>query len=415
MDSIMKKTEISVIGAGIVGLSSAINLVKRGSKVILIEKDLKGQPASYGNASWLSSPSITPVLMPGMFKKIPKMWLSKDGPLFLRFPGVLKMIPFLIKYLSYTKKEKVEHISKNLAFLLKDSIGEHRELVKGSKAERWIEDSPFLFIYKNKTDFENDSYTWSLRKKHGFELVEVKKEELNKIFPGLSQEYTFAIKIENQGYISNSQNYLDDLIDYYKSLGGEIIEDEVLDINSNDDYFTIKLRNSDLFTEKVLISSGVYSGNFVKKFNVKVPIESERGYHLELFDTNIRINHPIMNGYLKLAITPRPTGIRFAGLVEFGSINSKPNPKAFELLMRNAQSMFPGITFKRKMEWSGHRPSTVDSLPVIGASERSNNLFFAYGHHHIGLTAGPKTGKMIAKQILRDNDQFDLEAFNPHR
>jgi D-amino-acid dehydrogenase len=415
MDSLMNKTEISIIGAGIVGLSSAINLVKRGSKVTLIEKDLKGQPASYGNASWLSSPSITPVLMPGMFKKIPKMWLSKDGPLFLRFPGVLKMIPFLIKYLSYTKKEKVEHISKNLAFLLKDSIGEHRELAKGSKAERWIEDSPFLFIYKNKTDFENDSYTWSLRKKHGFKLIEVQKEELNRIFPGLSHEYTFAIKIENQGYISNSQNYLDDLIDYYKSLGGEIIEDEVLDVNSRDDYFTIKLRNSDLFTEKVLISSGVYSGNFVKKFNVKVPIESERGYHLELFDTNIRINHPIMNGYLKLAITPRPTGIRFAGLVEFGSINSKPNPKAFELLMRNAQSMFPGITFKRKMEWSGHRPSTVDSLPVIGASERSNNLFFAYGHHHIGLTAGPKTGKMIAKQILRDNDQFDLEAFNPHR
>ena len=411
----MNKTEISIIGAGIVGLSSAINLVKRGSKVTLIEKDLKGQPASYGNASWLSSPSITPVLMPGMFKKIPKMWLSKDGPLFLRFPGVLKMIPFLIKYLSYTKKEKVEHISKNLAFLLKDSIGEHRELAKGSKAERWIEDSPFLFIYKNKTDFENDSYTWSLRKKHGFELIEVQKEELNRIFPGLSHEYTFAIKIENQGYISNSQNYLDDLIDYYKSLGGEIIENEVLDINPSGDNFIIKLKNSDLFTEKVLISSGVYSGNFVKKFNVKVPIESERGYHLELFDTNIRINHPIMNGYLKLAITPRPTGIRFAGLVEFGSLNSKPNPKAFELLMRNAQSMFPGITFKRKMEWSGHRPSTVDSLPVIGASERSNNLFFAYGHHHIGLTAGPKTGKMIAKQILRDNDQFDLEAFNPHR
>ena len=411
----MNKTEISIIGAGIVGLSSAINLVKRGSKVTLIEKDLKGQPASYGNASWLSSPSITPVLMPGMFKKIPKMWLSKDGPLFLRFPGVLKMIPFLIKYLSYTKKEKVEHISKNLAFLLKDSIGEHRELAKGSKAERWIEDSPFLFIYKNKTDFENDSYTWSLRKKHGFELIEVQKEELNRIFPGLSQEYTFAIKIENQGYISNSQNYLDDLIDYYKSLGGEIIENEVLDINPSGDNFIIKLKNSDLFTEKVLISSGVYSGDFVKKFNVKVPIESERGYHLELFDTNIRINHPIMNGYLKLAITPRPTGIRFAGLVEFGSLNSKPNPKAFELLMRNAQSMFPGITFKRKMEWSGHRPSTVDSLPIIGASERSNNLFFAYGHHHIGLTAGPKTGKMIAKQILRDNDQFDLEAFNPHR
>ena len=411
----MNKTEISIIGAGIVGLSSAINLVKRGQNVTLVEKDFKGQPASYGNASWLSSPSITPVLMPGMFKKIPKMWLSKDGPLFLRFPGILKMIPFLIKYLSYTKKEKVEHISKNLAFLLKDSIGEHRELAKDTKAERWIEDSPFLFIYKNKDDFGKDAYTWSLRKKHGFELIEIEREELSKVFPGLSDEYTFAIKIENQGYISNSQNYLDDLIDHYKSLGGKIIQDEVLDITPSDDSFTIKMKNNELVAEKVLISSGVYSVNFVKKFNVDVPIESERGYHLELFNTNIRIKHPIMNGYFKLAITPRPTGIRFAGLVEFGSMNSKPNPKAFELLMRNAKAMFPGITFDKKMEWSGHRPSTVDSLPVIGASRDNSNLFFAYGHHHIGLTAGPKTGKMIAKKILRDNDQPDLEPFNPHR
>jgi D-amino-acid dehydrogenase len=146
-----------------------------------------------------------------------------------------------------------------------------------------------------------------------------------------------------------------------------------------------------------------------------VPVQSERGYHLELFDTNVRINHPIANGYLKLAITPRPTGIRFAGLVEFGSLNSKPNPKAFELLMRNAKSMFPGLTFNKKLEWSGHRPSTVDSLPVIGVSGKDSNIFFAYGHHHIGLTAGPKTGKMISKAILRDNDQYDLKAFDPSR
>ena len=271
----MNKTEISIIGAGIVGLSSAINLVKRGQNVTLVEKDFKGQPASYGNASWLSSPSITPVLMPGMFKKIPKMWLSKDGPLFLRFPGILKMIPFLIKYLTYTKKEKVEHISKNLAFLLKDSISEHRELAKDTKAERWIEDSPFLFIYKNRDDFEKDAYAWSLRKKHGFELIEIEREELSKVFPGLSDEYTFAIKIENQGYISNSQNYLDDLIDHYKSLGGKIIQDEVLDITPSDDSFTIKMKNNELVAEKVLISSGVYSGNFVKKFNVIYRTESE--------------------------------------------------------------------------------------------------------------------------------------------
>ena len=138
-------------------------------------------------------------------------------------------------------------------------------------------------------------------------------------------------------------------------------------------------------------------------------------YILELFETNIRIKYPIMNGYLKLAITPRPAGIRFAGLVEFGSMNYKPNHKAYELLLRNAKSMFPGITYSKKEEWSGHRPSTVDSLPIIGPSKKDNKVFFAYGHHHIGLTAGPKTGEMVGKNILRDNDQYDLTPYSPAR
>ena len=411
----MKRKKIAIVGAGIVGISSGIYLAKRGCDVTLIDKDFKGKPASYGNASWLSSPSITPVLMPGMVKKIPKLLFSKDGPLFLRFPGFIKIIPFLLKYLTYANKNKVEHISKNLAYLLKDSVNEHKQLAEGTNATKWIEDSPFLFIYKNKNDFINDEYTWSLRKKHGFKLIEVEQEELRSLVPGLSSEYKFAIKIDNLGYISNSQNYLDDLLDGFKSLGGKLIQDEVLDISEKEDLVQVVGREKSVLVEDIIISSGVYSDKFAKKFGVKVPIQSERGYHLELHETDIKLKYPIMNGYLKLAITPRPTGIRFAGLVEFGSLNSNPNLKAFELLMRNANSMFPGIKFKTKQEWSGHRPSTVDGLPVIGSSSVNKKIHFGYGHHHIGLTGGPKTGKILSKTILRDNEKLDIESFNPSR
>ena len=411
----MKRKKIAIVGAGIVGISSGIYLAKRGCDVTLIDKDFQGKPASYGNASWLSSPSITPVLMPGMVKKIPKLLFSKDGPLFLRFPGFIKIIPFLLKYLTYANKNKVEHISKNLAYLLKDSVNEHKQLAEGTNATKWIEDSPFLFIYKNKNDFINDEYTWSLRKKHGFKLIEVEQEELRFLVPGLSSEYKFAIKIDNLGYISNSQNYLDDLLDGFKSLGGKLIQDEVLDISEKEDLVQVVGREKSVLVEDIIISSGVYSDKFAKKFGVKVPIQSERGYHLELHETDIKLKYPIMNGYLKLAITPRPSGIRFAGLVEFGSLNSNPNPKAFELLMRNANSMFPGIKFKTKQEWSGHRPSTVDSLPIIGSSSVNKKIHFGYGHHHIGLTGGPKTGKILSKTILRDNEKLDIESFNPSR
>ena len=411
----MERKKIAIVGAGIVGISSGIYLAKRGCDVTLIDKDFKGKPASYGNASWLSSPSITPVLMPGMVKKIPKLLFSKDGPLFLRFPGFIKIIPFLLKYLTFANKHKVEHISKNLAYLLKDSVNEHKQLAEGTNATKWIEDSPFLFIYKNKKDFINDEYTWSLRKKHGFKLIEVEYEELKTLVPGLSQEYKFAIKIDNLGYISNSQNYLDDLLEGFKKLGGKLIQDEVYDIYEKEDLVQVVGREKSLLVEDIIISSGVYSDKFAKKFGVTVPVQSERGYHLELFDTDIKLKYPIMNGYLKLAITPRPTGIRFAGLVEFGSLNSNPNPKAFELLMRNAKSMFPGIKFNTKQEWSGHRPSTVDSLPVIGSSSVNKKIHFGYGHHHIGLTGGPKTGKILSKTILRDNESLNIEAFDPSR
>jgi D-amino-acid dehydrogenase len=410
-----QKRKIIIIGAGIMGISSALNLIRRGCDVTIIEKEIDGQPASFGNASWLSAPSITPVLTPGAIYKIPKMLFSKNGPLFLKFPGTLKIIPWLLKYLTYSTFEKVNYISEHLAPLLANSVTEHKNLAEGTEAKKWIEDSPFLFIYKNKSDFISDSFTWNIRKKHGYKLIEVDENELQELVPGLSNEYSFAIKIENQGYISNSKKYLTDLIEGFKNLGGTLIEEEVKDILSYENKIKIETKENNFICDDVVITAGVFSEKLSKKYGANVPMQSERGYHLELSGTNIKLKYPLMNGYLKLAITPRPSGIRFAGLVEFGSIDSNPNTKAYDLLIRNAKSMFPEITFKEKQEWSGHRPATVDSLPLIGPSQVNEKVFFAYGHHHIGLTAGPKTGELISKSILRDNDQIDLTAYKPNR
>ena len=406
---------IAIIGGGIMGISSALYLIRRGCKVTIIEKEPNGEPASYGNASWLSSSSITPVLMPGGIFKIPKMLFSRDGPLFLNFPGVLRILPWLLKYLSYSSEVKVNYISDHLAPLLSNSFEEHKKLAEGTDALKWIVNSPFLFIYKNREDYIGETLTWNIRKKHGFKTIEIGKDELSALVPGLSEDYTFAIKINNQGYISSSKKYLNDLTEGFKKLGGKIIEDEVVDISSDQKTIIIKGKKEEMFSDSVVIAAGVFSEKLSKKYGANVPMQSERGYHLELSGTNVKLKYPLMNGYLKLAITPRPSGIRFAGLVEFGSIDSNPNTKAYDLLIRNAKSMFPKITFKEKQEWSGHRPATVDSLPLIGPSQINEKVFFAYGHHHIGLTAGPKTGELISKSILRDNDQIDLTAYKPNR
>ena len=411
-----QKRKITIVGSGIMGISTALNLIRRGCDVTIIEKDVQGEPASFGNASWLSAPSITPVLTPGAIFKIPKMLFSSNGPLFLRFPGVIKILPWLLKYLTYSTEKKVNHIAKHLEPLLRNSIDEHKKLAQGTSALQWIKESPYLFLYKNKQDYLNDSFTWNIRRKYGFNLIETQKDELHELVPGLSKDYTFAIKVENQGYILNSKNYLKDLLDGFKKLGGNIIEEEVIDIISNEHNIKIKTSNEIIISDDVVIAAGVFSDTLSKKFGANVPLQSERGYHLELKKTNVELRYPLFNGYLKLAIAPKQNnGIRFAGLVEFGSFKSKPNLKAYNLLMKNAESMFPGISYEDKSEWSGHRPATVDSLPLIGRSSVDEKVFFAYGHHHIGLTAGPKTGEILTKSILRDNNQVDLSPYKPNR
>ncbi len=410
------KRKITIVGAGIMGISTALNLIRRGCDVTIIEKEIDGESASFGNASWLSAPSITPVLTPGAIYKIPKMLFSSNGPLFLRFPGVIKILPWLLKYLTYSTAKRVNHISKHLEPLLRNSIDEHKKLAEGTNALQWIKEAPYLYLYKNKQDYLKDSFSWNIRKNYGFNLIDIQSDELHELVPALSKEYTFAIKIENQGYIINSKKYLKDLLEGFKDLGGKIIEDEVIDIISNEKNIKAKTNNNEILSDDIVIAAGVFSDTLSKKYGANVPLQSERGYHLELRKTNIELKYPLMNGYLKLAITPKPTnGIRFAGLVEFGSLKSKPNPKAYDLLLKNAESMFPGISYGEKSEWSGHRPATIDSLPLIGKSPIDEKVFFAYGHHHIGLTAGPKTGEIVAKSILRDNNQIDLTPYKPNR
>ena len=344
MEKISK--HISVVGGGIMGISSAINLIKRGCKVTIIEKEVNGESASFGNASWLTSISMVPVLTPGAIYKIPSLLFSSYGPLFLRFPGVIKILPWLIKYLSYSKKEKVNYISKHLAPLLSNTVDEHKKISSGTNAVEWIKESPFLFVYKDKKDYEKDSFSWNIRKQYGFKWEYVENEKLYKIIPDLSRDYKFAVKIDGQGYIYNTKNYLRDLFDGFKKLGGKIIEDEVQDIISEKKQIIVKTKDREIISDNVVISAGVFSDKFSNKFGANVPLQSERGYHLELFETNIKLKYPIMNSFLKLAITPKETGIRFAGLVEFGSINSDPNKKVYDQLMRCAKLMFPDISFK---------------------------------------------------------------------
>ncbi len=406
---------VAIIGAGIVGVSCAIHLQRLGKKVMLIDREGPGEGTSYGNAGVLACCSIVPVVTPGIMLKAPKMLFSQDGPLFLKWGYVPKLMKFLIPYLRASKAETVEHIAKNLTPLLADSVDEHFNVSEGSPARKWLKKSPYMFVYKSRAAYDADSFAWNLRKKHGFEWEVLEGDDIQKYEPSISRSYKCAVLLQEHGMISNPGEYVKDLAKTAISEGVEMRITGVNDIQQTERGVVLKTEDGDIIAEAAVIATGAWSAALAKGHGAKVPLETERGYHIVLEEPSVQPTMPIMDTTRKFVTTPMSNGLRLAGIVEFGGLTAPPSKGPFELLLRGVNALLPDCTYKSKQTWMGHRPATADSLPVIGRSPTSDDVYFGYGHHHVGLTAGPKTGRLLAEMVAGLQPNIDLHAYRANR
>ena len=412
-----KKSDVLIVGAGIVGVSSAIWLQKAGLTVTLIDRKGPASETSYGNAGILASASIIPVPTPGIVFKALGMLFNKNQPLFLKWTYLPKFVPFLYKYLKNSNENAVSKISKSLSYLLYDSIEQHLLIAAGTDAEKYITKADLIFGYKNKTAYLNNSSSWEIKRSNGHKSVELSYEELINYDPSLINKFGFGIRCLNHGYIKDPGMYINDLCKSFVDNGGKVIKSEVQDfiLDDSKNVAGLKTNQGDLFSDKVVITAGAWSGKLTKKLGVKIPLEAERGYHIEYYEPNIELKSPIVVSDGGFIISSMLGRLRCAGLVEFGGLAAAESNKPFQLLEKKVKKLFPELTYSHIKRWMGHRPSTSDSLPVIGVSPNAPNVWLAYGHQHIGLTAGPKTGKIISEMILSKQSNLDTDPFSATR
>ncbi len=408
---------IAVVGAGIVGVSCALHLQRLGAAVTLIDRREPGHEdgASYGNGGILARSAMVPVATPGILRKAPSMLFAADGPLFLRWSYVPRLLPWLVPYLRSSSRKSVEHIARNLAPLLFDSVDEHRALAQGTEAGRWLRSCEYLYLYENRGAFERDAFGWGLRREHGFEWSTLEGDEIREFDPALSSQYDFAVLLRDHGMIANPGNYVSDLAKGFGAAGGEVIRANIKQVDIGAEGVVLKTDGDDIQAEKVVIAAGAWSNLLAAKLGANVPLESERGYHLELSGANKQPSVPVMDAARKFVATPMDGVLRLAGIIEFGGLNAPASRGPTDLLLRGAKAMLPGLEYESKRTWMGHRPAPADSLPVIGPSPASRRAYFAYGHHHVGLTAGPKTGRIVAQHVMGLQPNVDLDAYRCDR
>lgn len=406
--------QVLVAGAGIVGISTAIWLQRAGHDVTVVDREGPASGTSHGNAGVLAAGAVVPVTTPGLMRKAPGMLFNRDGPLFLRWSYLPRLIPFLTRYLSYATDAHVDHYAQAMSMLLHDTVEQHQALAADTPAAKYISTEDYCFGYSTQKEFEADSYGWDKRNAQNVEFEVVSGAEFAVYDPLFGDAFETVVRCKNHGRISDPGAYVQALAEHFVAQGGTVQITQINDIEMNDGAVTALLTHDGrLSADKVVFAMGPWSREIAHKLGVKVPFESERGYHIELINPSVMPRAPTMVASGKFVLTPMQGRLRAAGVIELGGLDAPASRAPLEMLRRQVKSLLPDVTYDDVVEWMGHRPAPADSLPLIGANDKGGRSYSAFGHQHVGLTAGPKTGRVLAELISERAPNMDLRPFDP--
>lgn len=412
----MQTRNITIIGAGIVGITTASYLRRDGHTVTVVDERPPGEYCSFGNAGILSPGSCVPIAMPGILKQVPGYLLDPLGPLALRWSYLPRALPWLLRFVTNADVQRVERIADGLRALLVDTFDAYAPLVQNAGVQDLIHQSGYVVVYSTRRAYEGDALAWQLRRERGVIFDELDAAGIHRHLPGLHGDYQFGLFLHDHGWCANPERLTKSLAAQFERDGGRILQRKVLDIDIGPDGpRALRTDAGDVPVEHLVICAGAHSNEFSAQLGDTVPLEAERGYHITYSDPRFQLAMPVMVPEHKCFVTPMEMGLRIAGQSEFAGINAAPNYARADVLGTLMQRLFPGISAVDATKWMGRRPSMPDSTPVIGRATQFGNTFYAFGHGHIGLVTAAPTARLIADLVAGRPPRMDLQPYRPER
>ena len=408
-----KKIKVGIIGAGIQGVCSALFLINKGYQVTLFDRDEPGNAASYGNAGHFSPYASVPLNRPDILSDVPAMLLSSRGPLALKWNYVPKMIPWFLKFVMNCSKERMMHTAKNMHQILNLALPAFDELFDEINLEGLVENNGILYIWNDKNlksrKFENE-----IRDQLGVKQQLVNPKEIHDLEPNIKPFYYGGVFYDYARHAKNPKKILIKLFENFLKKGGKFLKLNIKAIDFDDGNPVLRSENQRFIFDKLVIACGAFSKKLTDKLHENIPLDTERGYHVHFKDSEHLISRPVVYANRGFGMTPMEQGLRVVGTVEFGGLENPLSKSRIKNLILNAKDMVDGLP-EHKDEWLGFRPSLPDMLPVIGHSKNYKNVFYCFGHHHLGWTLGPISGKIVSGMIANENTNLDLKPYSSLR
>jgi D-amino-acid dehydrogenase len=408
---------IVVIGAGVVGLSTALYLRRSGREVVVIDPLPPPGGASFGNAGMISADTSVPIALPGMLRKVPSWLTDPLGPLAVRPSYFPKALPWLLKWIAAGRMPRVLQISDAMRALHKESFVCWKELLGPQHFADLVRPAGQVHVWETDSETESAALEHRLRERQGIASQTLSADDLRQMFPGISKAVRRGVLVPGNGYTVNPQRLIQTLHRLFVETGARLLAENVMKILPRQQGGGYDLMTNVGFhaARQVVVAAGARSVRLLEPLGVRIALETERGYHVMLPTPGISLTTTLSNKSRSFGVTPMEHGLRVAGTVEIAGLEAPPDERRANALLANVRTMFPDVNTGGHRFWMGFRPSTPDSLPFLGEVASRPGLFLAVGHGHFGMTGGPPSGRLLSQLINKTRTDIDAVAYAPQR
>lgn len=406
---------VAVIGAGVVGISCALYLQRDGHQVTLIDPREPGTATSFGNAGGIVTTSCAPLALPGIVKKVPGMLMDPLGPMVLRWRYLHRIAPWLWALLRASRTDRVEAIADALAELNGRTAEPWKDLARQAGVEDLLRGVGWFKVYETDQGFAGSATERDILSQRGKPFQILNSDEIRQLEPALAPIFKHGFLQHEAYFVADPGRMLGALVSDFLVNGGQHLRAEATGFELSDGVRRIVTDHGPHETDAIVLAAGAWSRGLARQLGARIPLDTERGYHIMLPSPEPGLRRPVTHGEQGFALSPMEQGLRLCSQVEFAGVDAPPDYRRIRGLVPRVKRMLPGVEGDEQSIWMGRRPSLPDSLPVIGPAPGHKDIFLAFGHGHLGLTEGPLTGRIIGDLLAGRDPGFELTPFRGDR
>ncbi len=413
-----KCKSVGIVGSGIQGVCTGLQLIKKGVPVTIFDRhdplSSEFKAASYGNAGHFSPYAVLQFNRPDVLNDVPKMLLSSNGPLALKWNHIPKMFNWFLYYLKNCNQKSMLYTAKNMHQILNLSNDAYEEIFQEIDINGLVEKKGIIYVWTNK-NLKSRKLEIKVRNDLGIKQKLLTQKQVLELEPNLNPVFDAGVIYENAMHARDPHGILKKIFKLFLERGGKFIQTNVNSLEQiNINETVIRSEMDEYKFEKIVIASGAFSKKLTDQLGENIPLDTERGYHVHFKDKDNLIKRPVIFLDRGFGMTPMNQGLRAVGTVELGGLKNPPSKKRIEYITKCAKELLPQLG-QHDDEWLGFRPTLPDFLPIMGPSLKNKNIIYAFGHHHLGWTLGPVTGKIVSGIVAEEKTNLDLTPYSSKR